>query len=493
MLVFVLGYLLVKGGSSLNVAFFTELPKPVGETGGGMANALAGSAKMLGIAALTGLPLGLLAGLYLSEFAGRPMAHAVRYAADLLNGMPSIVIGIFVYTLVVLPMKHFSTLAGGLALGIIMIPIMTRSSEEFLRAVPVPLREASLALGATRTATIIRVVLPAAARGIVTAAMLGLARVAGETAPLLFTSLSNAFWSPGLLAPTASLPVMIYNYAVSPYEDWQRQAWAAGLVLLSLVFAANLVRGRRSSRSLRGAAGVAVEPDCRHSPCRARPSSNLIQFVGFETPKEGRVAFRLIPKEEKFYQDFLAITDELKNGARLLEEMLASNPPAFDKAEEIKEIEHKCDFLSHEVYQRLHRTFVTPLDREDIHALARSLDDIMDEIDATAGYVRLYRIPSVRYGARELARIITDSCKAVRLAMLGLEDRKTVSEHLVEINRLENEADRMHLDAVSRLFEEETDAILVFKWKEILDRLEDATDRCEDVADVIEGVVLKNA
>jgi uncharacterized protein len=205
------------------------------------------------------------------------------------------------------------------------------------------------------------------------------------------------------------------------------------------------------------------------------------------------VAFRLIPKEEKFFQDFQAIADELKNGAKLLEEMLASTPPAFDKAEEIKEIEHKCDFLSHEVYQRLHRTFVTPLDREDIHALARSLDDVMDEIDATAGYVRLYRVPAVRFGARELARIITDCTKAIRLAMLGLEDRKTVGEHLVEINRLENEADRMHLEAVSRLLEDETDAILVFKWKEILDRLEDATDRCEDVADVIEGIVLKNA
>jgi hypothetical protein len=205
------------------------------------------------------------------------------------------------------------------------------------------------------------------------------------------------------------------------------------------------------------------------------------------------VAFRLIPKEEKFYADFLAIADELKHGARLLEEMLATDPPVFDKADEIKEVEHKCDFLSHEIYQRLHRTFVTPLDREDIHALARSLDDVMDEIDATAGYVRLYKIPSIRFGARELARITTDSCKAVRLAMLGLEDRKGVSEHLVEINRLENEADRMHLEAVRRLFEEETDAILVFKWKEILDRLEDATDRCEDVADVIEGVVLKNA
>jgi uncharacterized protein len=233
---------------------------------------------------------------------------------------------------------------------------------------------------------------------------------------------------------------------------------------------------------------------------RRRPRSSrgadLIQFVGSLTCRLAKgdcVAFRLIPKEEKFYSDFLAITDELKNGARLLEEMLATDPPVFDKADEIKEIEHKCDFLSHEIYQRLHRTFVTPLDREDIHALARSLDDVMDEIDATAGYVRLYKIPLIRFGARELARITTDSCKAVRLAMLGLEDRKGVSEHLVEINRLENEADRMHLEAVKRLFEEETDAILVFKWKEILDRLEDATDRCEDVADVIEGVVLKNA
>ncbi len=243
-LFFVLVYLIVKGGSSLNVAFFTELPKPVGESGGGMANALVGSAKMLGIAAITGLPVGLLAGLYLSEFAGRTMAGVVRYAADLLNGMPSIVVGIFVYTLVVLPMKQFSTLAGGLALGIMMIPIMTRSTEEFLRAVPVSLREASLALGASLTLTIVRVVVPAATRGIVTAAMLGLARVAGETAPLLFTSLGNAFWSPGVLHPTASLPVMIYNYAVSPYDDWHRQAWAAGLVLLTLVLLANL--GARS-------------------------------------------------------------------------------------------------------------------------------------------------------------------------------------------------------------------------------------------------------
>ena len=149
--------------------------------------------------------------------------------------------------------------------------------------------------------------------------------------------------------------------------------------------------------------------------------------------------------------------------------------------------------ITHEIMNRIDKSFVTPLDREDIHALARSLDDVMDEIDATAGYVRLYRVPVIRYGARELARIIVDSTAAVRLAMEGLELRKGVSEQLVEINRLENEADRMHLQAVSRLLDEETDAILVFKWKEILDRLEDATDRCEDVADVIEGVVLKNA
>jgi phosphate transport system permease protein len=229
-----------------------------------MANALVGSAKLLAIAALTGLPTGFLAGLYLSEFApGRPAAgagwraraasllpHAIRYAADLLNGVPSFVIGIFVYTLVVLPMHHFSALAGGIALGVMMIPIMTRSTEEFLLAVPSPLREASLALGATRAETIVRVVVPAASRGIVTAAMLGLARIAGETAPLLFTALGNRFWSDGFLQPIASLPVMFFTYAVSPYEEWHQQAWAAGLVLLGLVLAANLgarlLLGRRA-------------------------------------------------------------------------------------------------------------------------------------------------------------------------------------------------------------------------------------------------------
>ena len=248
-LFFILGYLLVKGGSSINWAFLTRLPTPVGESGGGMANAIAGSAKLLLIAAVTGLPVGFMAGLYVSEFASRAMASGIRYAADLLNGVPSIVIGIFAYTLLVLPMKHFSTLAGGVALGIMMIPIMARSTEEFLRAVPGSLREASLALGATRAVTIARVVVPAAMRGIVTAAMLGLARVAGETAPLLFTALNNRFWSPGFNQPTSSLPVMIYTYAIAPYEDWHNQAWAAGLVLLALVLLANigarLLLGRR--------------------------------------------------------------------------------------------------------------------------------------------------------------------------------------------------------------------------------------------------------
>lgn len=202
---------------------------------------------------------------------------------------------------------------------------------------------------------------------------------------------------------------------------------------------------------------------------------------------------RLIPREEKFYTDFLQLTDELRNGARLLEEMLATDPPLTDKADEIKEVEHKCDFITHAVIQRLNRTFVTPIDREDIHALARSLDDVMDAIDACAALVRLYRISSVRFGARELARVISSSTHQVRLAMEGLELRKGVTERVVEINRLENEADRLHHQAMERLFADERDPIAVIKWKEILDFLEDATDRCEDVANVLEGVVVKHA
>jgi uncharacterized protein len=204
------------------------------------------------------------------------------------------------------------------------------------------------------------------------------------------------------------------------------------------------------------------------------------------------VVFRLIPREEKFYADFQALADELKRGSRLLEEMVAPSKPIWDKAEEIKEVEHKCDFLTHEIIQRLNRTFVTPLDREDIHMLARSLDDVMDAIDASASLVKLYRLDSVRYGVRELAVIITASTDQVRLALEALEQNKGVAAHAVEINRLENEADRTHQQAVSRLFDDEKDPIQVMKWKETLDFLEDATDRCEDVANVLEGVVVKH-
>ena len=204
------------------------------------------------------------------------------------------------------------------------------------------------------------------------------------------------------------------------------------------------------------------------------------------------MAWRLIPREEKFYSDFIAMADELNNGAMLLEQMLAAERPIWDKAEEIKEVEHKCDFLTHEIIQRLNRTFVTPIDREDIHALARSLDDVMDAIDASAALVRLYRLDTVRFGANELARTISACTKEVRLALQALEEKKGVSRHAVEINRLENEADRTHQQAVSRLFEEEHDPLMVIKWKETLDFLEDATDRCEDVANVLEGVMVKN-
>jgi predicted phosphate transport protein (TIGR00153 family) len=204
------------------------------------------------------------------------------------------------------------------------------------------------------------------------------------------------------------------------------------------------------------------------------------------------MAFRLLPREEKFYTDFEALADELKRGASALEAMLDPEHPVWDKADEIKEIEHKCDFLTHEIIQRLNRTFVTPLDREDIHALARSLDDVMDAIDASATLIRLYRLDSVRFGARELARIITTCTDQVRLGLGALEQHKGLATHAVEINRLENEADRLHQQAVSRLFDEEHDPLLVMKWKEALDFLEDATDRCEDVANVLEGVMVKH-
>jgi len=239
-LVMILGYLIWNGGKSLNWDFFTKLPKPVGEDGGGMANAIVGSLKLLLLAAVMGLPIGLMAGVYLAEFSGKTFAFIIRYTTDLLNGVPSIVIGIFAYSLIVLPVKHFSAFAGGVALAAMVIPITVRATEELLRSVPVSLREGAMALGASKWRTIATVVLPAASAGVITGMLLALARVAGETAPLLFTAFSNRYWSPGWQQPIASLPVMIYTYAIAPYDDWHRQAWAAGLVLLGLVLVANL-------------------------------------------------------------------------------------------------------------------------------------------------------------------------------------------------------------------------------------------------------------
>ena len=203
--------------------------------------------------------------------------------------------------------------------------------------------------------------------------------------------------------------------------------------------------------------------------------------------------FSLFPRDQRFYDGFIAISAELQHGARLLEAMLAKDPPTWDKADEIREVEHKCDVLTHQIIQRLNTTFVTPIDREDIHELARSLDDVMDAIDASAGVVRLYRIDRVRFGARELARIIAASADELRLAVEALERRRDVTVRAVELNRLENEADRVHHDALSRLFDEERDPIAIIKWKEILDFLEAATDRCEDVANVLESVVVKHS
>ena len=249
-LFFILGNLVYHGGTSINWNFFTKLPAPVGETGGGMANAIVGSAKLLALATLFGVPIGFLGAIYLAEFSGSKIAFVVRYAADLLNGAPSIVIGIFAFSIAVHPFKHFSTLAGGFALGVMMIPITLRSTEGFLLAVPRTLREGAMALGASKWKTIATVVVPAAYRGILTAILLAFARVAGETAPLIFTALGNSYWSHGLNEPTASLPVVIWNYAISAYDDWHRQAWAAGLVLLGLILVINIVARAILSRGI---------------------------------------------------------------------------------------------------------------------------------------------------------------------------------------------------------------------------------------------------
>jgi len=246
----ILGYLVYNGGKSVDWNFFTRLPLPPGKAGGGMANALLGSAEVIFIASLIGLPIGFFAGVYLSEFGGKTFAFIVRYTADLLNGVPSIVVGVFIWGVVVVPMHTFSALAGGIALSIMLIPITARSTEDFLQQVPSALREGSLALGASKWRTIASVIVPAASKGILTGMILGVARISGETAPLLFTSLSNQFWSTSPAQPTATLPVMIYTRAVSPYEDWHRQAWAAGLVLLVLVLVANVLARKVMARGI---------------------------------------------------------------------------------------------------------------------------------------------------------------------------------------------------------------------------------------------------
>ena len=240
----ILYYVFVRGIGAINLDFFTELPKPVGESGGGMANALVGTLELIGLACLMGIPLGVLAGVYLAEFGGSKFGRLVRFSADVLSGIPSITVGLFVYSLVVVRSQQFSALAGGLALAILMLPTITRTTEELLKLVPESLREAALGLGVPKWRATLRVMLRTAAPGIAVGIMLAVARVAGETAPLLFTAFNNRFWSESLREPTASVPVNIFTYAVSPYEDWHRQAWAAALVLLLLVLALNVLARR---------------------------------------------------------------------------------------------------------------------------------------------------------------------------------------------------------------------------------------------------------
>ena len=240
-LLYILGYIAFHGLSSVNWDFLTQLPKPVGESGGGIANAIVGSLKIVGLASLLGIPIGILGAVYLAEFGNNKLGFVIRYCADVINGVPSIVVGIFAYALVVLPLKHFSALSGAVALSIIMIPLVIRNTEEFIRLVPSSIREAALALGVPQWKVILRVVLPTASRGILTGIILAVSRIAGETAPLLFTAFGNPFWDDGLLHPIASLPMTIFTYAISPYEDWHKQAWAAALILMGVVLLGNIV------------------------------------------------------------------------------------------------------------------------------------------------------------------------------------------------------------------------------------------------------------
>jgi phosphate transport system permease protein len=250
-LAMILFFVVSQGIRSLNIDFFTHMPAPVGEAGGGMANSIVGTLILTGLGSLMAIPIGILSGVYMAEYAGSRFASGIRFAADTLNGVPSIVIGVFAYGVAVLPFKQFSAIAGGLALGIMMIPIIARTTEELLLLVPGTMREGALALGATRARAVFTVVLPAAAPGIVTGVVLALARIAGETAPLLFTSFNNRFFTTSINQPISSLTVQVFTYAISPYEDWHRQAWAGALVLVTIVLVCSLL-ARFATRKMTG-------------------------------------------------------------------------------------------------------------------------------------------------------------------------------------------------------------------------------------------------
>jgi phosphate transport system permease protein len=250
-LVVIFAFLVYQGSTALNLDFFIHLPKPVGEVGGGMANAIVGSLILIALAACLGVPVGVLGGLYLAESRDRRLPWLVRFLADVLNGVPSIVIGIFVYTLVVRPARHFSALAGGIALGVIMIPIVLRTTEELVRLVPASLREAGLALGIAEWKVMVRIVLTTASAGIMTGVMVAVARISGETAPLLFTAFGNRFWHHGLDQPIAALPLQIFAYAIAPYDDWHRQAWAGALVLITIVLVVSVLARLATARLTR--------------------------------------------------------------------------------------------------------------------------------------------------------------------------------------------------------------------------------------------------
>ena len=235
-LISIFGYVFAKGIASINPDFFINLPRPVGEPGGGMSNAIVGTLILIGLSCLWAIPVGIIGGIFLSEFGNNKLGTTVRFTADVLNGVPSIVIGIFAYTLFVLPMKSFSAISGAFALGMIMIPTIMRTTEEMLRMVPRTLREAALALGISQFRTTVSIVLRTALPGILTGILLAIARIAGETAPLLFTAFGNRFWHQSLTQPIAALPLQIFVYAISPFDDWRRQAWAGAFVLIVIIF-----------------------------------------------------------------------------------------------------------------------------------------------------------------------------------------------------------------------------------------------------------------